>query len=247
MREADTPEFVKLLNLCYSTVLRPLPTFESIDLWVTLLEPYSIDQVRIALSQHMRESKFPPVPADVLQRLPKESDGRPEADEAWAIALRARDERDTVVWTSEIAEAWNAALPVLDGDEIGARMAFKAAYARITERNRSTGVAARWTVSLGFDTARREEVVTHAVREGRLQLSAAVAAVPLLAGPSDDHACIDVAANLARLRSMVAGIPSARDRAAAAAVRRAREDAAQLELAKIDTARRVAEYERSHA
>ena len=38
MRPSDQSEFVKLLNLCYSTLLRPLPTFEAIDLWQTILE-----------------------------------------------------------------------------------------------------------------------------------------------------------------------------------------------------------------
>lgn len=251
MRPSDQPEFVKLLNLCYSTLLRPLPTFEAIDLWQTILEPYSIEQVRIALSAHMRESKFPPMPADVVSRMPKASDTRPEVDEAWAIAIRAADESETVVWTTEIAEAWHVAQPVFHGDEIGARMAFKAAYARIVERNRGVNAAPQWVVSQGHDSARRTEVLAQAVREGRLQLANAQAAVPLLAGPGgkEDEPTPDATAvaNLQRIKELMKGWESAQDRAAANRERRAREAAEQVAEAKRETARRVADYQGARA
>lgn len=243
MRPNDKAEFVKLLNLCYSTLLKPLPPFEAIDLWLRVLEPYSLEQVSAALSAHMRESKFPPVPADVVTRMPKAIDDRPAADEAWAIAIRSADERETVVWTQEIAEAWAIASPVFDGDEIGARMAFKAAYARIVERNRGANLAPQWVVSQGFDAQRRVEVVEQAVRAERLQLSHAKAAVPLLTGESEPSSGVDVEANLARLKAMVAEIGSARDRAASEKSARIRVDAENIAEAKRETARRVAQYE----
>ncbi|WP_104656550.1 hypothetical protein [Ralstonia insidiosa] len=244
MRPSDQPEFVQLLNLCYSTLLRPLPTFEAIDLWQTILEPYSIEQVRMALSAHMRESKFPPMPADVVSRMPKASDMRPEVDEAWAIAIRAADERETVVWTTEIAEAWHVAAPVFHGDEIGARMAFKAAYARIVERNRGQNVAPQWVVSQGHDSARRQEVVAQAVREGRLQLTHAQAAAPMLAAPEDEAAhAVDVAANLKRIKEMLKSMGSPTERAQAQRAERARETAQRVVEVKRQVAQRVAEYE----
>ncbi|MGN8062781.1 hypothetical protein ACTJK4_14075 [Ralstonia sp. 22111] len=238
---------MKLLNLCYSTLLRPLPTFEAIDLWQTILAPYSIEQVRAALSAHMRESKFPPVPADVVSRMPKPSNGRPEVDEAWAIAIRAADESETVVWTTEIAEAWAVAQPVFHGDEIGARMAFKAAYARITERNRGLNTAPQWVVSQGHDSARRKEVLAQAVREGRLQLEHAKAAVPLLAGPGGekDEPTPDAKAveNLARIREMLKAGSTAVDRLQAERERRARETAQRFVEMKRDIDQRVAAYQ----
>lgn len=247
MTPHDRPAFLAVLSRTFRMQQKPLPDPELLDVWWTKLEPFPIEAIATAFSKHLDVSEFAPTPAAILKHLPKETDGRPGADEAWAIALRSRDERDTVVWTEEIAEAFEAAKPVLDGDEIGARMAFRDAYTRICERNRCANRPAKWVVSQGFDAARREEVVTQAVREGRLQLAHAVAAVPLLAGASDDHACVDVEANLARLRHIVSGIQGARLRSAAAASLRAREDAEQLELAKAATARRVEEYERSHA
>lgn len=244
MRPTDKPEFVKLLNLCYSTLLKPLPPFESIDLWLTVLEPYSIEQVRGALSAHMRESKFPPMPADVVQRLPRESDGRPDANEAWAIALRSRDERDTVVWTQECAEAFSVATSVLDGsDEVGARMAFKAAYERIVERNRANSAPVQWLTSLGYDPELRERAVADAVRAGRLALSHAQAIVPALAAPDEPFDAAVAESNLARLRAMVGGIPSARERLAQKMAENAKVLRENLETAKRASARRVAEYE----
>jgi hypothetical protein len=247
MEAADRPKFAAVLSRTFRTQRQPVPEPEIIDVWWTKLEAFPIEAVAAAFSKHLDVSEFAPTPAAILKHLPRESDGRPGADEAWAIALRSRDERDTVVWTEEIAEAFEAAKPVLDGDEIGARMAFRDAYTRICERNRVANQSAKWVVSQGFDAARREEVVSQAVRAGRLSLTHAIAAVPLLAGDSHPLPGLDVEGNLARLRSTVAGIGSARARAAAAASQRAREDAAQLELAKIDAARRVEEYERSHA
>ncbi|MFM0263301.1 hypothetical protein [Paraburkholderia sediminicola] len=204
MQHTDKAEFVQLLNLCYATLLKPLPPVEGLQLWLTVLEPYSIEQVRAALSQHMRESKFPPVPADVVTRMPKQSDDRPDANEAWAIALRGRDERDTVVWTQECAEAFSIAASVLDDDETGARMAFKAAYERLVERARADGRPVQWIASLGHDAAQREVVVIEAVRVGRLQLEHAKAFVPALSAPDSAYDPNIAQQNLARMREITA-------------------------------------------
>jgi hypothetical protein len=226
---------------------KPLPDPELLDAWWAKLEPFPIEAVAQAFSRHLDVSEFAPTPAAILKHLPKESDGRPEVDEAWAIALRSRDERDTVVWTDEIAEAWSVAQSVIDGDEIGARMAFKAAYLRITEQSRGVNRPVQWVVSQGFDAERRTAVVTQAVREGRLQLAYAQAAVPMLAGPAEATATVNVEANLARLKAIVSGIGSAKARAAAEKARHAREDAEQLAEAKQAIASRVAEYEGARA
>lgn len=270
MTPADKPEFVKLLNLCYSTVLKPLPPIESIQLWLTLLDPYSIEQVRVALSTHMRESNFAPVPADVVKRMPKESNGHPEANEAWAIALRSRDERDTVVWTNETAQAFAIAKSVLDeGDEVGARMAFKEAYARLVEAARARGAKPEWVMSLGHDGQRRDQVLAEAVTAGRLLLESVAGVVLALAAPAAPTDMLSVETNLAKMKSIVAGIESARMRAVAERSRLAREESEKMVVtkeelahrvaayeqakqdsiaaAKSETARRVAEYEASHA
>jgi hypothetical protein len=247
MTPHDRPAFLAVLSRTFRMQQKPLPDPELLDVWWLKLEAHPLEAVARAFSRHLDESEFAPTPAAILKHLPKQSDGRPEVDEAWAIALRSRDERDTVVWTDEIAEAWSVAQSVIDGDEIGARMAFKAAYLRITEQSRGVNRPVQWIVSQGFDAARREEVVAHAVREGRLMLAHAQAAVPMLAGPDGGHHGTNVEANLARLKAIVAGVGSAKARATAAKSRHAREDAEQLADAKQAAASRVAAYEASHA
>lgn len=247
MTPHDRPAFLAVLSRTFRMQQKPLPDPELLDVWWTKLEPFPLEAVARAFSRHLDESEFAPTPAAILKHLPKQSDGRPEVDEAWAIALRSRDERDSVVWTDEIAEAWSVAQSVIDGDEIGARMAFKAAYLRITEQSRGVNRPVQWVVSQGFDAERREAVVTQAVREGRLQLAHAQAAVPMLAGPDGGHHGTNVEANLARLKALVSGIASAKARAAAEKSRHAREDAEQLAGAKQAMAQRVAEYEGARA
>ncbi|MCQ9426702.1 hypothetical protein NRB16_24585 [Pseudomonas sp. LJDD11] len=102
--------------------------------------------------------------AAILQRI-HGCDGRPGKDEAWAIALTACDEGETVVLTDEIRQALVAARPVMAvGDRIGARMAFISAYERLVTLARAAAQPARWGVSLGFDAGRRVQAVEAAVR-----------------------------------------------------------------------------------
>ena len=78
----------------------------------------------------------------VLERI---DDGRPGADEAWAIALEALDEACSVVWCGEIQQAFAIARPVLvAGDKIGARMAFRNAYDRLVRDARVQRKPERW-------------------------------------------------------------------------------------------------------
>lgn len=105
---------------------------------------------------------------DVVDRI-QSSDGRPGADEAWATAMIALDEAETVVWTQEASQAFEVARPLLEiHDKTGARMAFRDAYERITRDNRAKGIAARWIASIGWDAERRTTVLTAAVEAGRL-------------------------------------------------------------------------------
>lgn len=242
MNDHDKRDFMDELNLAFQAARQPLPSPQVLRLFWDRLAPYPLPMVLAAIGRHIDTSEFAPTPASILKHLPKMSGGRPEADEAWAIAIRSADERETVVWTQEIAEAWAIAAPVFDGDEIGARMAFKAAYARIVDRNRGANLAPQWAVSQGFDAQRRIEVVEQAVRAGRLQLSHAQAVVPLLTSESDSSPGVDVEANLARLKAIVGGIGSAQARASAEKSARAREDAEHTAELKRAAARRVASY-----
>lgn len=104
-------------------------------------------------------------------------DGRLGADEAWSLI--PHDESATVVWTDEIAEAYSVASGLIaDGDKIGARMAFKQAYDRITTSNKAMGIKPKWQASLGHDPHGRETAINEAVRLGRLTSQHAVTLLP---------------------------------------------------------------------
>ena len=97
------------------------------------------------------------------------------ANEAWAVALPAIDEDSTVVWTPEIAKAFEVARPILEGgDKIGARMAFIPAYDRLIDQAKREIRTPSYEVSSGWDANMREVAMRQAVTAG------------LLLAPNDD-------------------------------------------------------------
>jgi hypothetical protein len=141
-------------------------------------------------------------PENVIRHLVTQ-DGRPEANEAWAIAMTSYDEAETVLLTPEIQQAAASAESVFRaGDKIGARMAFIATYERLVTTARQVGTPLAWSLSLGHDSERRASAIESAERLGRLPAPQAQALlahhavgqitaegraiVGLLAGPSAD-------------------------------------------------------------
>lgn len=131
-----------------------------------MLKPYDQVEVGKAFARHARTSKFFPTAAEIIGYLPSaNTDLHYAADEAWAIALKSFDERETVIITREILEAKSVVQELYDaGDVIGARMGFRAAYDRII-KNASTPV---WQVSAGDDKQLRIDAVRNAVAKGLL-------------------------------------------------------------------------------
>ena len=248
MQPTDKRAFKDALDLAHEVARQALPSPAVLGVFWAQLESYPLDAVLRAISMHVASSEFAPTPASLLKHLPKMSDGRPDANEAWAISLRSRDERETVVWTQECAEAFSIALPVLDeGDEVGARMAFKAAYERLCEASRAAGKPAQWVKSLGHDPALREAAITEAVRGGRLSIADARVVLPALAAPEETSDPAQAEANLARLRQLVGGIPSNAEKLARAQQEREHAQREATEQAKARAAQLVAEYERGAA
>ena len=133
----------------------------------------SFAQIEAAFHAHRRDperGRFFPKPADLIAKMQiLRTDQRPEADEAWALALDTFDEAATVCVTDEILAAVSASAPVWNsGDTVGARMAFKAAYGRLVSEGRANGQTPRWQLSLGWDAERRTVAAQDAVRSGRL-------------------------------------------------------------------------------
>jgi hypothetical protein len=108
------------------------------------------------------------------------SDGRPGPEEAWARMPKGeRVEEDSIVWCEEERSAYGACRGLLlNGDQIGARMAFKERYEKELAEARREGRPARWTASMGYDIEHRLTTLSTAVQEGRMSLESALEFVP---------------------------------------------------------------------
>lgn len=141
------------------------------------LAQYPEHQVLKALVRCRRELKGRLTIADVVTRL---DDGRPGAEEAWAMIPRA--ESATCVWTEEMAAAYGVASPLLNaGEDIPARMAFKEKYLSLVAASRDARIPVRWIPSLGFDPNGREAPLEEAVRLGRITHQHAITLLPSIA------------------------------------------------------------------
>jgi len=187
MDNRDYDEFSMLLDAAYDLIgsgQNKTISAQAKALFFKALSQYSIEQFRYGLNAHCvdkQRGRFTPKPADIIEQIDgiTGGDGRPSDDEAWAIALTSQDEADTVVWTTETAEAYAICQPVMaTGDKVGARMAFKDAYNRLVDKARQAGIRAKWVASLGWDMERRGKVIEKAVTAGLLPAPMATALLP---------------------------------------------------------------------
>lgn len=189
-----------------------------------------------ALTRCRRELSRPLTAGAVFERL-SQSDGRPTSDEAWAIALDARDEALTVVWNDEICEAFALARPVLAaGDKIGARMAFRDAYDRISRNGREAGRVPAWIASLGWDVSQRTSVLKKAESMGLLPAPVVAALLPAPTGGVLERALFgnggesipdDIAARCVKLKQVMIEAKERKSAAAEEVARAGREDIAE--------------------
>lgn len=184
MEAAEKKEFMQLLAETLASYGKALPDGSILTAWWANLAGYPLTVVRAAFQAYCNENgEFAPVPAGIAVRC-KKMDGRPEAEEAWAIALTARDETSTVIWTTETAEAFNICRPVLvSSNAISARLSFLAAYTRLVAEARAEHRPMKMAVSLGSDRYHQVAVIQRAVDNGLLP---APSATPLLEGPAYD-------------------------------------------------------------
>lgn len=183
MDELKTPEILRMLKKCMSAYSKPLPDKEVVDAFIELLAPYPLRVIGAAFLSYMNENDtFEPKPVAIANRC-KLLDGRPGSEEAWSLALNAQDESDTVVWTSEIAEALGIARPVLESSgPISARKTFIEAYDRIVARARLSNTPVQWSPSLGWDMTKREAALNTAANAGLLPAPQVAALLPPPAG-----------------------------------------------------------------
>lgn len=142
------------------------------------LEAYPLDAALAALRDCRRSlSRFPTV-SDLIAKI-ESADGRPGAEEAWAMV--PKDEFGSCVWTIEMATAYGVAHShIRSGDLIAARLAFKEVYEREVKSARLVGMPATWSASLGEDTAGHQAALSEAVQKNRITLEYAAKLTPLI-------------------------------------------------------------------
>ena len=144
------------------------------------LSEYPEALVLRALTRCRRELRTRLTLAAVLERI---DDGRPGAEEAWAMLPKS--EADSVVWCEEMAQAFGVAQPLIaQGDIVAARMAFREHYTQAVQRARDERRAPQWSPSYGHDRSGRAQAVRAAVERGRLT---AERATRMLASLGPEH------------------------------------------------------------
>lgn len=246
MRREDYDEFAQLLDAAFDligkTPAAKVVSATSKALFFQALADYPLPQVRAAIGTHVKRGKFTPTPADLIEHLEaaSASDTRPGPEEAWAIALTARDEHDSIVWTSEVAEAWGIARPVLDtSGAISARKTFIEAYERLVSLARTTRRPVVWTAHLGWDKGRQAMVLQRAVDLGLLPAKKVAGLLPPPEVP-DSELSDAAGAQLATIKKMLADSAAARERRLQEAVDARNESEAEFNR---NTAQRVRDYQ----
>lgn len=189
----DLHLFFSALDQACEVLGRPTRSEHAKEMYMDVLSHYPVKTLIGALNAHMRDpdaGRFVPAPAHLVAQIEKAmaaKDGRPDAEEAWSIALCAADENDTVVWTIEIAQAWDAVVHVMP-DKVAARMAFKSVYERLVREAKERHDKVVWYPSLGHDKERRTHALENAVRLGRMGKSQAESFLP---APEPTHLLTD--------------------------------------------------------
>jgi hypothetical protein len=183
----DKSAFGEMLHAALDIYNAKLTPF-SVSLWFEALGGYSLADVRMALSEHVKNpdvGMFAPKPAHLIGIL-QARDGRPGAEESWTRLSHAiGDQGATIVLTAEERVAFFVADAIAE-DKIAARMAFKEVYEKTVREARSKGAPVIWGKILGHDPSGREGPIMEAVRLGRLPLAEAAALLPYSQMPQID-------------------------------------------------------------
>ncbi|MBZ5486932.1 hypothetical protein HW452_05270 [Halomonas aquamarina] len=198
------------------------------------LRPYDRAEIEQSLTRCRAELSGRLTLAAVLERIPSAQQYL-LPNEAWSVALQSLDEMDTIIWTQETAAAMGVARPIMEqGDKVGARMAFIAAYEREVGQAKAEGRAPEYTVSLGESKERRQEAISQGIKKGLL---AAPKVKHLLPAPHgfkepDESECPEkkarAQANIDHLRSLLVDDSSSKQ--AAEKERRRQEEARRQQL-----------------
>lgn len=176
MNQRDFDPFSELLTTVSDYYGRKLAP-GTIQLYWNALSGFDFEVVKRLFTEHIQTNKFMPAISELLDAM-RTMDGRPNAEEAWAMVAKSlNDEGVTIVWTEEMASAFGVALGLQD-DRIAARMAFKEAYESAVQDARKQAKPAHWMPSLGHDPSGREGPLIEAAKKGRLTLAHIRALLP---------------------------------------------------------------------
>lgn len=143
-------------------------------LWVEDLSCFTEIAILDALKRYRadRSNDRAPTIGQIIALIERvEEDGRPGAEEAWAIIkpLIGNEELSVIV-TVEMQCAYPAG-QALGQDEVGARMAFIESYRRLVAEARTNRVACKWILWAGDNKDLRADVVERGIRDGRLKIN----------------------------------------------------------------------------
>jgi hypothetical protein len=159
-------------------------TGQRLEIYSEHLADVSREQLGLAFWRASRSLKFFPKIAELRElagALPDTLvDGRPGPEEAWARMPKGkRMEDDSIVWCAEECAAYGACRSLLlNGDLVGAHMAFKERYKQELLEARSQRRPVQWTMSAGHDMGHRLATLAIAVQEKRMSVESALDFVP---------------------------------------------------------------------
>jgi len=171
MNSQDRGQFAEIVGMLFDVFNQPEPQPRKMKAWWAVLVDYPIEVVEQAAYEYLKTGKYPPKPSDILEAITGAMrDHWPTADEAWANAQAAVDERNTVVWTEEAAQAWfQSAQPLMEaGDKIAARRSFIDTYERLVTESMALGRPPRALISEGHDADLRAAAIRHAESVGMI-------------------------------------------------------------------------------
>lgn len=172
----SNPEIVKISEALNGSWLlvngQPLSEV-ALDIFIDDVEVYPFAVVMTAISKARKQAKGRMTISDIMRHI-ESQDGRPTADEAWALAYQTTCETETVVMTEEIAEAWGAVTGLIEaGDKFNASKAFKEKYESLVAASRESAKPAAWFVNAGSDRELLAQAVEAARQEGKLNITQA--------------------------------------------------------------------------
>ena len=170
MNDSEAAEVMKQLAQIHMAYRKPAPRPEVLNMMVDDLAPFGLANILQGFTRlRVTYTGQAPISSALLIGACESAVGRLSPDEAWSLALSARDEAATVVWNDEIEQAWWGAAELMRGsrpDLVGGRRAFIDTYTSVCHRKRERGELPIVSASLGTDKRLQVEAVRKAHSRG---------------------------------------------------------------------------------